>query len=247
MSITIRPVAPGDRTAWEALFRGYAEFYRTDPAPAIEKVWAWINDANEDYWADIAWGADGTALGLVQYSLMHRSLSGAQVVYLSDLFTVPEARGQGVGRALLGAAVALGRSGALLLSDFLVNHPAVLTGATVLDLGTGAGLTSLVAACYARRVYATDIGAAVLDNCARNVARNGELLPGTVLVRELDWTARPSVFAANAAATTAAAVSTIEICDERAQPRCRVAGPATSRVLPSGFFIAELLVSLFDR
>lgn len=110
MSITIRPAAPSDRAAWEALFRGYAEFYRTDPAPAIEKVWDWINDANEDYWADIAWGADGTALGLVQYSLMHRSLSGAQVVYLSDLFTVPEARGQGVGRALIEHVRAFARA-----------------------------------------------------------------------------------------------------------------------------------------
>ena len=43
----------------------------------------------------------GRALGLVQYSLMHRSLSGGMVVYLSDLFTVPEARGRGVGRALI--------------------------------------------------------------------------------------------------------------------------------------------------
>ncbi len=32
---------------------------------------------------------------------MHRSLSGAQVVYLSDLYTLPEARGLGVGRALI--------------------------------------------------------------------------------------------------------------------------------------------------
>lgn len=103
----IRPVSAADRAVWETLFRGYAAFYKTDPAPVLEKVWGWITDPDEPYWADIAWvegapGAAGTgALGLVQYSLMHRSLSGAQVVYLSDLFCLPQARGQGVGRALI--------------------------------------------------------------------------------------------------------------------------------------------------
>ncbi|MBD3788358.1 MAG: GNAT family N-acetyltransferase [Sphingomonadales bacterium] len=101
MSLMIRPVAPADRPDWEALFRGYAAFYKTDPAPVLEAVWGWITDPAEPYWADIAWGPDGAALGLVQYSLMHRSLSGGQVVYLSDLFSVPQARGQGVGRALI--------------------------------------------------------------------------------------------------------------------------------------------------
>lgn len=109
MSLTIRPVTAEDRAAWEALFRGYAAFYKTDPAPVLETVWAWATDPAAPYWSEIAWGADGTALGLVQYSLMHRSLSGRQVVYLSDLFTTPEARGQGVGRALIERVRAFAR------------------------------------------------------------------------------------------------------------------------------------------
>ena len=40
-------------------------------------------------------------LGFVQYQLMHRSLGGSMVCYLSDLFTWPEARGKGTGRALI--------------------------------------------------------------------------------------------------------------------------------------------------
>lgn len=101
MSLTITPVRPEDRAVWEALFRAYADFYKTDARGAEARVWDWILSPTEPYWADIASNAAGEPLGLVQYSLMHRSLSGASVVYLSDLFTVPEARGQGVGRALI--------------------------------------------------------------------------------------------------------------------------------------------------
>lgn len=101
MTLTIFPVTPADRADWETLFRGYAAFYKTDAAGAEPRVWDWIQSETEPYWADIARDETGTALGLVQYSLMHRSLSGGMVVYLSDLFTVPEARGKGVGRALI--------------------------------------------------------------------------------------------------------------------------------------------------
>ncbi|TKD18342.1 GNAT family N-acetyltransferase [Rhodobacter capsulatus] len=101
MPLTIAPVTPADRADWQALFRAYAAFYRTDAIAAEAQVWDWIQSEAEPYWADIARDADGAALGLVQYSLMHRSLSGGMVVYLSDLFTLPQARGKGVGRALI--------------------------------------------------------------------------------------------------------------------------------------------------
>lgn len=110
MSLTITPVCPEDRAEWEALFRAYAAFYKTDARGAEARVWDWIQSPSEPYWADIARNAAGEALGLVQYSLMHRSLSGASVVYLSDLFTVPAARGQGVGRALIDHVRAFARA-----------------------------------------------------------------------------------------------------------------------------------------
>ncbi len=101
MTLTITPVRPEDHADWLALFRAYGDFYKTDTATAEAPVWQWIEDPDEAYWSDIARDATGKAVGLVQYSLLHRSLSGAQLVYLSDLYTVPEARGQGVGRALI--------------------------------------------------------------------------------------------------------------------------------------------------
>jgi len=102
MSLEIKPVSAADHADWLALFRAYAAFYKTDASAAEAQVWRWILDYKEPFWSDIARDEQtGRALGLVQYSLMHRSLSGGMVVYLSDLFTVPESRGHGVGRALI--------------------------------------------------------------------------------------------------------------------------------------------------
>ena len=100
--LRISAVTPGDRADWDALWEGYAAFYKTDPEAGRAACWGWITDPAEPYWSAIARDGRARALGLVQYSLMHRSLSGGQVVYLSDLFTVPAARGHGVGRALIG-------------------------------------------------------------------------------------------------------------------------------------------------
>jgi GNAT superfamily N-acetyltransferase len=109
MPVTLHPVRPGDQADWEALFRGYAAFYATDAGAAEATVWGWILDPEEPYWAVIARDEAGRAVGLVQYSLMHRSLSGAMTVYLSDLFTLPDARGLGVGRALIDHVRAFAR------------------------------------------------------------------------------------------------------------------------------------------
>ncbi|MEO6298435.1 MAG: GNAT family N-acetyltransferase [Paracoccaceae bacterium] len=102
MPVTIRPLASDDRAVWETLFDGYAAFYKLVPTAAGKSaVWGWIFDENNDFWGDLAWDAQGTAVGMMQYQLMHRSLSGEMVVYLSDLFVRPDVRGGGVGRALI--------------------------------------------------------------------------------------------------------------------------------------------------
>lgn len=49
-------------------------------------------------------------VGLCQYQLMHRSLSGAKVVYLSDLYVTPAVRGSGVGRAMIDHVIGFARA-----------------------------------------------------------------------------------------------------------------------------------------
>lgn len=108
--LLIRPVTPQDRPDWARLLQLYAEFYKTTVSPdAQDAVWDWIFNPDEPFWSDLAI-QDGQAIGLVQYQLMHRSLSGARVCYLSDLYVDPAQRGGGVGRALIDHVIAFARA-----------------------------------------------------------------------------------------------------------------------------------------
>ncbi len=98
----IRALTPADRAVWEELFDLYAAFYKTSVGPeAKAEVWAWIFADLPEFWCDLAVDDQGQVQGITQYQLMHRSLSGQKVCYLSDLFVRPDVRGGGVGRALI--------------------------------------------------------------------------------------------------------------------------------------------------
>lgn len=109
MAVEMRPLGLGDRAVWEALLAGYASFYKTAvTADGLQTVWDWVF-GEEDFWADMA-VLDGKVVGLCQYQLMHRSLSGAKVVYLSDLYVLPDLRGHGVGRAMIDHVIGVARA-----------------------------------------------------------------------------------------------------------------------------------------
>ncbi len=98
----IRPLNPTDRQRWEQLFAAYATFYKTElPEGGYDRVWDWIFDPENDFWCDLAELDDGRVIGFSQYQLMHRSLSGGMICYLSDLYVDPDVRGNGAGRALI--------------------------------------------------------------------------------------------------------------------------------------------------
>jgi GNAT superfamily N-acetyltransferase len=105
--VTIRAVMRDDFAQWQALWDGYNAFYgRSGPTalgPDITRMtWSRFFDAYEPMHARVA-ERDGKLLGLVHF-LFHRStIQIAPTCYLQDLFTVEEARGQGVGRALINA------------------------------------------------------------------------------------------------------------------------------------------------
>jgi GNAT superfamily N-acetyltransferase len=102
----IRDIRPEDRLQWEALWQGYLTFYKaTIPESATQTTWARFFDPAEPVHALVAEEA-GELVGLVHY-IFHRSTwMEAPVCYLQDLFTAPETRGQGVGRALIEAVYA---------------------------------------------------------------------------------------------------------------------------------------------
>lgn len=103
----VRPVAAGDYDQWLHLWDGYNAFYgragRTAlPREITESTWARFLDADEPVHGLVA-EHQARLLGIAHY-LFHASTTAIEpVCYLQDLFTVEDARGQGVGRALIEA------------------------------------------------------------------------------------------------------------------------------------------------
>jgi len=98
----VRPIEANDRAQWQPLWDGYNLFYeRPEFSPEITNVaWSRFFDPNEPMFAAVA-EREGRLVGLVHY-LFHRSTTMVEdVCYLQDLFTAPEARGEGVGKALI--------------------------------------------------------------------------------------------------------------------------------------------------
>jgi len=101
--------------------------------------------------------------------------------------------------------------GALVLCDYILHNGREMKDKTILELGAGTGICSIVSAIFASRVFCTDYDHEVLRLCRRNVERNtnlvqrcsGFLRPGDtgqrplpVEVRELNW-ARDDPFASS--------------------------------------------------
>jgi len=107
--IVVRPIRREDFDAWLPLWRGYLAFYKADVAEEVTRLtFSRFFDAYEPMHAFVA-EREARLIGVVQYLYHRNTWMIAPVCYLQDLFTAAEARGQGVGRALIEAVYAAAR------------------------------------------------------------------------------------------------------------------------------------------
>jgi GNAT superfamily N-acetyltransferase len=108
--IVVRPVVPSDFDRWLVLWEGYNTFYeRVGPAAVPMEVtrltWQRFFDHYEPMHCRVAEQA-GLITGIVHFIYHRNTTMVGPTCYLQDLFTSQEARGQGVGRALIEAVYA---------------------------------------------------------------------------------------------------------------------------------------------
>ena len=106
-NLIIRPLTDADEPKWRKLWTGYLEYYETS---VPEEVYLstfdrLLGDDPQDFSCLVA-EADGELVGLTHYLFHRHAWKIENVCYLQDLYASPEARGTGVGRALIEAVYA---------------------------------------------------------------------------------------------------------------------------------------------
>ncbi|EIE50938.1 GCN5 family acetyltransferase [Salipiger aestuarii] len=105
--VIVRPLARRDEESWRALWTAYLAFYESSVTEAVyQSTFARLLGEDAQDFNGLVAELDGQVVGLTHY-LCHRHCWRIEnVCYLQDLYALPQARGKGVGRALIEAVYA---------------------------------------------------------------------------------------------------------------------------------------------
>ena len=102
--LTVRRARPGDAAMILALIRGLAAYERL--SHEVKASTAQLRQhgfGRRRYFETLICQRDRQPIGFALYFFTYSTFVGRPSLYLEDLFVVPEERGQGAGRMLLGA------------------------------------------------------------------------------------------------------------------------------------------------
>ncbi len=102
MAHEIRMAGDDDFFGWLALFEAYCEFYEKelDDAKALI-VWNWLRNERDPLEAALAVDEEGRPVGLAHFRVVPDTLEATLGIHLDDLYVETDARGVGIGRALI--------------------------------------------------------------------------------------------------------------------------------------------------
>ncbi|GKY87605.1 GNAT family N-acetyltransferase [Sinisalibacter aestuarii] len=105
-NLTVRSLTRADEPQWRRLWRAYLAFYETEVDDEVYlTTFSRLLSDDEPQFGLIATDG-GRPVGLVHYIFHRHNWKIEDVCYLQDLYADPDARGRGVGRALIEAVYA---------------------------------------------------------------------------------------------------------------------------------------------
>lgn len=104
MEVKVRQAGLADAETIAPLFDAYRQFYRQTPDLPLARAFIQERLALQESVILLAEDAQGGLLGFTQLYPSFSSVSARRIWVLNDLFVSPDARGHGVGKALLEAA-----------------------------------------------------------------------------------------------------------------------------------------------
>jgi GNAT superfamily N-acetyltransferase len=99
--VRIRNIEKTDRAQWDPLWQAYLVFYETSlPDQMTDLTWERFFDSSHVFTGFVA-EEEGKIIGIAHAMLRQSTWEAVGEMYLEDLYIVPDARGKGVGRALI--------------------------------------------------------------------------------------------------------------------------------------------------